>query len=516
MLICAATALGSLCGCGTKPVQSDFTIAQNLTPSADIGISPSGKTAKTDKPVGDHNPISSNVFFCDPTSVEYEGRLYVYGTNDQQEFDAKGGKGENSYGAINTLACYSTDDMVNWTYHGIIPVTKIATWAGCSWAPSIVSRKTADGKTEFFLYFANSGNGVGVLKSDSPLGPWEDPIGHALIAPNTNELASDPVCWCFDPGAVVDDNGVGWLAIGGGNPMSPTESARLTGNCRLVRLGEDMVSLDSEIIVVPALYHFEANELNYINGKYVLTYCSNWEARNIWPSNSEIPAPSICSMCYMVSDDPLNPESWVYGGEYLANPNQFGYPTSNNHSHLQEFGDKYYLLYQNVSLLENMGSSAQGFRSIGIDYCEVDETNVAIKPASMSDNGVEQLNGFNPFEVCSATTAATTADIWYTMDGDKAIVSGDHDGSWIMISDADFAGGANSFAAAVKGKGVIEIRLDSQDGKTVGKLGFDTGDSYDTIVCELEKMISGKHDLYLVLGGEFNFDEWQFACLLGE
>ena len=127
MLICAATALGSLCGCGTKPVQSDFTIAQNLTPSADIGISPSGKTAKTDKPVGDHNPISSNVFFCDPTSVEYEGRLYVYGTNDQQEFDAKGGKGENSYGAINTLACYSTDDMVNWTYHGIIPVTKIAT-----------------------------------------------------------------------------------------------------------------------------------------------------------------------------------------------------------------------------------------------------------------------------------------------------------------------------------------------------------------------------------------------------
>ena len=516
MLICAATALGSLCGCGAKPVQSDFTIAQNLTTSADIGITLSGKTAKTDKPVGDHNPISSNVFFCDPTSVEYEGRLYVYGTNDQQEFDAKGGKGENSYGAINTLACYSTDDMVNWIYHGIIPVTKIATWAGCSWAPSIVSRKTAEGKTEFFLYFANSGNGVGVLKSDSPLGPWEDPIGHALIAPSTNELASDPVCWCFDPGAVVDDNGVGWLAIGGGNPMSPTESARLTGNCRLVRLGEDMVSLDSEIIVVPALYHFEANELNYINGKYVLTYCSNWEARNIWPSNSEIPAPTICSMCYMVSDDPLNPESWVYGGEYLANPNQFGYPTSNNHSHLQKFGDKYYLLYQNVSLLENMGSSAQGFRSIGIDYCEVDEENVAIKPASMSDKGVEQLNGFNPFEVCSATTAATTADIWYTMDGDKAIVSGNHDGSWIMISDADFAGGATSFAATVKGKGVIEIRLDSQDGKTVGKLSFDTGDSYDTVVCELEKMISGKHDLYLVLGGEFNFDEWQFACLLGE
>ena len=81
------------------------------------GFSISGSLSETDKPIGDHNPIASNVFFADPTSVEYEGRLYVYGTCDQQEYDAKGGFGDNSYGAINTLACYSTDDMVNWTYH---------------------------------------------------------------------------------------------------------------------------------------------------------------------------------------------------------------------------------------------------------------------------------------------------------------------------------------------------------------------------------------------------------------
>ena len=83
-----------------------------------------------------------------------------------------------------------------------------------------------------------------------------------------------------------------------------------------------------------------------------------------------------------------------------------------------------------------------------------------------------------------------------------------------MISDADFAGGANAFAATVKGKGVIEVRLDSKDGKPVGVFQFNTGDSYDTVSCELSKMVSGTHDLYLVLGGEFCFDEWQFACLL--
>ena len=32
------------------------------------------------------NPISPNVFCADPTAVEFEGRLYVYGTNDHQQY----------------------------------------------------------------------------------------------------------------------------------------------------------------------------------------------------------------------------------------------------------------------------------------------------------------------------------------------------------------------------------------------------------------------------------------------
>ena len=47
----------------------------------------------------------------------------------------------------------------------------------------------------------------------------------------------------------------------------------------------------------------------------------------------------------MTSDTPLDPDSWTYKGEYLANPGTFGYPYGNNHSHLQKFGNAYYLLY---------------------------------------------------------------------------------------------------------------------------------------------------------------------------
>ena len=72
------------------------------------------------------NPISANVFCADPTAVEYEGRLYVYGTNDHEQYFKK--PEENSYEKIKSLVCFSTDDMVNWTYHGEINVGKIASW----------------------------------------------------------------------------------------------------------------------------------------------------------------------------------------------------------------------------------------------------------------------------------------------------------------------------------------------------------------------------------------------------
>ena len=46
-----------------------------------------------------------------------------------------------------SLVMLSTDDMVNWTYHGLIDVKALSPWGIASWAPSIVSRVESDGKT---------------------------------------------------------------------------------------------------------------------------------------------------------------------------------------------------------------------------------------------------------------------------------------------------------------------------------------------------------------------------------
>ena len=105
---------------------------EKIQESLDSGIIIEQVSSKAYKPIYNGNPISANVFCADPTAVEYEGRLYVYGTNDR-EMAEKADKCD--YGLIKSLVVFSTDDMANWVYHGRIEVGEIAPWIFNSWAP---------------------------------------------------------------------------------------------------------------------------------------------------------------------------------------------------------------------------------------------------------------------------------------------------------------------------------------------------------------------------------------------
>ena len=277
--------------------------------------------AKNYKADNNNNPISASVFCADPTALDYNGRLYVYGSNDHQQFIKNNKKDGNGYGDIKSLVVLSTDDMVNWTFHGTIDVQKIcSTWkvAGGqwykgfmnSWAPSVTWRTTEDGKEEFFLYFANTSHGVGVLKADSPVGPWTSPLNHSMINRDTPGVL--PCSWIFDPGVVIDENGTGWISFGGGDPNEQGTTLQ-PNNALFAKLDASMTALDGKPARIPAPYHFEASELNIMNGKFVYTYCSSWAERKDaeWNAykqehNLKIGKPNTCTMCYMVSDDPMN------------------------------------------------------------------------------------------------------------------------------------------------------------------------------------------------------------------
>lgn len=152
---------------GLKKLLSVFLVCGLMVtslaiPSADVKAADASSAfnsinlATSYKELTQNNPCTTLHFSADPGVMEYDGRVYVYATNDG---DATVNHAtENTYGQINTLTCMSSSDMVNWTDHGIINAAGsngAAKWAGNSWAPYAVHKKI-NGKEKFFLYFANN------------------------------------------------------------------------------------------------------------------------------------------------------------------------------------------------------------------------------------------------------------------------------------------------------------------------------------------------------------------------
>ena len=454
------------------------------------------------------NPISPNIFCADPTAVEYNGRLYVYGSNDTQQAE---NDTVNDYDHIKSLVVLSTDDMANWIYHGRIEVDETAPWIANSWAPSIVSRVEEDGLTHFYLYFSNGGGGVGVITSTDPVGPWSDPLGAPLVYQNMPGLENCPAP--FDPGVCIDENGTGWLSFGGGNPADGGGLIH-TNVPKIARLGADMLSFDSEFVSIDAPYFCEASELNYIDGTYYYTYCNDWQNRSNW-DRKDIPAPPTCSMAYMTTKTPLDADSWEYRGAYFYNAGQnadgeSGMRWANNHTHFCEYQGTNYIVHHTL-LLEELAGGTAGFRSIMVDYLPMNAADGEIPITAATRHGVSQIKLLDPYAENSGAVMFTSADIGYT-DGKNPAAKSKADGAWIYVKGADFGYGASAFTADVKGKGRIEVRLDSISGEAVSFIEFDNADYAKVRSAKFSQFDGRNHNIYLVFSGaDIELRSWQFT-----
>ncbi len=488
--------------------------------------------AKSYKAASQGNPISPCVFCADPTALEFDGRVYVYGSNDHQQFIANGKKDSNGYGAIKSLVVFSSDDMVNWTFHGTIDVGKIcSSWGwrfAASWAPSVTWRVNDQGENEFFLYFANSGGSVGMLKANSPLGPWKSPLSKPLIDSSTPGVS--PCNWIFDPGVVIDDEGTGWIAFGGGDPNNQGTKL-MPGNSRIAKLKKSMTALDGKAVNLPAPYLFEASELNMMNGKYVYTYNTSWSDRDDWNSyekRGSAPAPSTCSMCYMVTDNPLDPDAWVYKGEYVPNPGNFGFGWGNNHTHLQKFAGNYYLFYHSMLLEQNMNTGASGFRSIGVEKVTVQEDKQLIGKVTMTSNGPQPVRNMDPYSLQQAETMSTAGGVSYEdftnvtkvsrysnlgNDASSNLQVNMKAGAWTMLRKVDFGTeGAQTFTLKASGSGTLEIRLQRENAKPAVTLQFNSTSIQDHTFAVDPSVFKGVKTVYFIFTEASNvkFDAWRF------
>lgn len=497
------------------------------------------------KGYGDHNPIMTYNFGADPWALVYEGRVYLYLTGDGLQYN-EGGLVAAAYSGIRCLRVLSSADLANWTCHGDIKTGGpggLTPWAnngeGNAWAPA-AAYKMRGGRAEFFLYWADNSRGICVLTADSPTGPWRDPLGRYLVSRDTPGCSEGEVVWLFDPAVLTDDDGSAYLYFGGGVDGKPAADP---GTGRVVKLGDDMISLAEDPLPLPVPYLFEDSGINKIGDTYYYSYCTNWGTGGDTGGNALGIGPS--QIAYMTGPSPYGP--FTFRSKILDSPASMfsGTIGSNNHHCMFEFKGAWYIAYHTQTLERAMKDAGilpeqaphpvtgalqadMRCRNPHIDEVTVNpDGTIAQVTGSMA--GVGQVGYLDPYLVTGAETMGVMAGICVKEDADASsgvAVAGIDSGDWLALYGVDFGGsegggGARRFFCRVKapqdGLGAIQVKLDSLDGPAAGYVSIKLAEgvserAYSELTVDLPKPITGVHDLIFVFYGEgWEFDEWGFG-----
>lgn len=547
----------------------DFQVdAVSLVKTKDAPEEPSapGRLAVEDvlvKPVGDHNPINPWKFGADPHGLVWNGRLYVYATNDNQDYvdrdkDEYGYPTSDGQYNVTTLNIQSTTDMVNWVDHGEVPVAGsdgILPWAGRSWAPAAVAREvenpeTGEMESKVFLYFCNGASGTAVLVGDSPLGPWRDVRSEAgytgserMLISQGNPIQFPDGMWLFDPEIFVDDDGQAYLYFGGNTigdaPKHPRSTAvvKLRDNMYEVACGgAGEESCEDAVKFIDAPGMFEASSLIKHDGKYYYSYSANFSI-----SYEEGKYPTAGSIPYMVSDDPLDFQPEHYKGVAFENPNSFFQDAGgNNHSDMIEYKGNAYFLYHSRTLGKAWKNGTDtnyqvwgNLRNTHVEEMSFNDDGT-IEPIEGTLAGPEQIENFNPYGKIEAQTYAWQKGTYFDIqqgesstvfpehnNGGNVVLSRIHNNDWTGLSAVDFGDdGAASFTARVKAlvEGAqIEVRLDDpENGPVVATLPVDSEIGQWTDLTSEVSGATGVHDVFFAFVGDsedalLEADYWEFS-----
>lgn len=421
--------------------------------------------------VNAQRPIIQTKYTADPAPMVYNDTVFLYTTHDED--DAEGFK-------MQDWLLYTSTDMVNWTDHGVVASLKSFDWVkrdNGAWAEQVVER---NGK--FYMYCPIHGNGIGVLVSDSPYGPFKDPLGKPLVW--QKEHWDD-----IDPTVFIDEDGQAYMYWG--NP-----------NCYYVKLNEDMISYSGDIVKLKETpEHYQEGPWFYKrNGHYYLAFASTCCPEGIG---------------YVMSDSPTGP--WKTKG-YIMRPTE---RTRGNHPGIMDYKGKSYVFGLNYDLLKLETNTHYERRSVSVAEMHYNEDGTIQEVPYWADTKLEQIGTFNPFRKVEAETMAWGYGLKTAPNADKSLSVVDvNNGEYICVRGVNFGKNkARRFevsALPLEG-GNLKIRLDVPDGKIVGNVNIPQGNEtskYELYSCEVNA-VSGIHDLYLSFEGEnnkdlFELDYWKF------
>ena len=143
----------------------------------------------------------------------------------------------------------------------------------------------------------------------------------------------------------------------------------------------------------------------------------------------------------------------------------------------------------------------------------------SIPKLEMNGAAPEGITRLNPFARVEAETIAFASGIKTENCNDTGAgqnVTRISAGDYIEVKNVNFAGGVTSFQARVSsatGNAKIELRLDSENGPSLGTCDVSGHASWTTVTCPVSGA-SGTHDLFLVFSGSgdnlFKFNWWKF------
>lgn len=161
------------------------------------------------------NPLTKPIGMADPHIFIKDGTAYMFATHDYS-YDSRGFTMKDWW-------VWKSEDLVNWaqisTLYPENIFLKVKDFKTC-WATFGVYKNK-----HWYYYFSAGTSEIGVVMSDSPEGPWIDPLGKPLVAKGDFDTMSR------DPDIIIDDNGDTYIIFG-------------TFNYYIAKLNEDMISFN--------------------------------------------------------------------------------------------------------------------------------------------------------------------------------------------------------------------------------------------------------------------------------
>ena len=212
------------------------------------------------------NPIIRDKHTADPSVMVEGDTLWLFAGHDAA--------GNQTNYVMRDWLLYSTTDMKHWTeYPSPLNISEFK-WAKSKQA---YAGHPAKRNGKYYFYVSTNWCGIGVAVADKITGPYKDALGKPLLT--NNDCFDSKHSWaCIDPAIFIDDDNTPYIVWG-------------NRECYYAKLKDSMTEIDGPVHRINVPNFTEAAWMHKYNGKYYLTYASEWPEKIAYAVADQIGGP---------------------------------------------------------------------------------------------------------------------------------------------------------------------------------------------------------------------------------